>query len=442
MKNMKLSTVVVVFAIVGLIGGCSASQVASPSTSHATEPSADAAAASPSAAASATPTATPSPTPAPSATPPADIGLAPQGRWTAIHWIDAGRGFPQLAKAPSETYNLNLYGWSRGLVAFGSDGGHGSESFRPPTLVSTTTSDGLHWSAPNSIDVSGFPDQIDIAQVAEGPAGLVAVGRFPPDTCGGPAVIAGLWHSTDGTTWRRIALPRSMVRGHVEGLDGGSAGYIATGKQTDGKTPGIWLSQDATTWRMLTLPKPTSGTLVVNGATSFAGGLVVAGAVLGPEGCGGASSIHPAAWWSADGSSWTRESLPGASTAAGASLWIHRLNDEELVATVQAGDTPDAWVSTDGRTWTAVPTPSFTALYGTITDNRRSLSVEAPATNPGQLVLKSIGEQLDVADLPQTGDGPVLTEDSVPIIEAVGPTGLVVVNVDGSHLWLGVPSGS
>jgi hypothetical protein len=442
MKDMKLSTVVAAFGIVGLIAGCSSNQLASPSTSPVAEPSAGVAAASPSAAPSPMPTATPSPTPAPSATPLADVGLAPDGRWTSIQWIDAGRGFPSLAKAPSDMYSLNVYGWSRGFVAFGSDGGQGSDSFHPPTLVSTSSSDGLHWSAPRSIDVSGFRDQVDIGEVAEGPAGLLAVGRYPADTCGGPPVIAGLWHSADGTTWRAVALPRDMVRGHVETLDGGSAGYIATGKQNDGKTPGIRLSQNATTWRALALPKPPSGTLVVNGATSFAGGLVVAGAVLGPEGCGGASSIHPAVWWSADGSSWARESLPGASTAADASLSIHRLNDDEIVAVSQAGDTPDAWVSTDGRTWNEVATPPIESLFGTLTDNRRSIVVAAPSGDQGPLTLETVGDQLDLAPLPQTGNGPVQTADSIPTIEAVGPTGLVVVSVDGSHLWLGVPSGS
>jgi len=346
-----------------------------------------------------------------------------------------------MSKARSQMASLNLYGWSGGFVAFESDGDRSSDSPRPASLASTSSTDGLHWSAPHAIDISGFPDRIDIAQVVEGPAGLVAVGRFTPDTCGGPPVVAGLWHSTDGTTWRRVALPRNMVRGHVETLDGGSAGYIATGKQSDGTTPGIWLSQDATTWRTLPLPKPPSGTLVVNGATSFAGGLVVAGAVLGPEGCGGASSIHPAAWWSADGSSWTRESLPGASTAAGASLSIHRLNDNRIVAVSQAGDTPDAWVSTDGRTWSKVQTPTIEALFGTVTDSRRSMVVVAPS-DQGQLTFETVGDQLDVAPLPQTGEGPVETADSIPTITAVGPTGLVVVSVDASHLWLGVPSGS
>jgi hypothetical protein len=437
---MKLATAVALLGILGLISGCSSSQVASFASSPLTESPAGPASAS--LAASPMPTPTPRPTPAPTATPPAAVGVAPEGRWTSIHWIDAGRAFPQMSKARSQMATLNLYGWSGGYVAFESDGDRSSDSPRPASLASTSSTDGLHWSAPRPFDISGFPDRIDIAQVVEGPDGLVAVGRFTPDTCGGPPVVAGLWHSTDGTTWQAVALPKDMVRGHVETLDGGSAGYIATGKQADQKTAGIWVSRNATTWHAVALPKPANGTLVVNGATSFAGGLVVAGAVLGPEGCGGASSIHPAVWWSADGSSWTREVLPGASAADDASLSVHRLNDDTVVAALQAGDTPDAWISTDGRTWRAVRETTFTSVYGTISDSRRSLVVEAPVENPGQLVLKTIGEELDVATLPQTGDGPILTEESVLMVEAVGPTGIVVVSADGSHLWLGVPSDS
>lgn len=439
MNDKKLSTLVAVFGIVGLIGACTSSQLASPSTSPVAGPSA---ATTPSAAPSPTPTATASPTPVPSATPLPDVALAPEGQWTSIRWIDAGPAFPQLTKAGSEMSTKNMYGWSGGFVAFGSDGGQGTDPARPPTLTSTSSSDGLHWSAPSAIDVSGFQDQIEIAQVVEGPAGLVAIGRFPPDTCGGPPVIAAMWHSTDGATWRAVALPRIMVRGRVETLDGGSAGYIATGKQSDQKTAGIWLSENATTWRALALPKPSSGTLIVNGATSFAGGLVVAGAVIGEGGCGGPALIDPAVWWSADGSSWTRETLPGAPSAATASLSVRRLNDNEIVAVSQAGDTPDAWVSSDGKTWTKVAAPTMEALFGTLTNSRRSIAVVAPSEGQGPLTFKSIGDQLDVAALTQTGDGPVQTADSIPTMEAVGPTGLVVVRVDGSRLWLGVPSGS
>jgi hypothetical protein len=440
---MKLATVVAWLGILGLISGCSSSQLASPASSPPTE--SPARPASPSFTASPAPTPTPRPTPAPTATATATaaatVGLAPEGRWTAIQWIDAGRTFPQMSKARSQMASLNLYGWSGGYVAFESDGDRSSDSPRPASLASTSSTDGLHWFAPRPIDISGFPDRIDIAQVVEGPAGLIAVGRFTPDTCGGPPVVAGLWHSTDGATWRAIPLPRNMIRGHVETLDGGSAGYIAAGKQVDQKTAGIWVSHNATAWHAAVLPKPASGTLVVNGATSFAGGLVVAGAVIGPEGCGGASSIHPAVWWSADGSSWAREALPGASATADASLSIRRLNDDTIVAISQAGDTPNAWISTDGRTWNPVETPSIEALFGTVTDLHRSIVVATP-DGEGPLTFKAVDNQLKVATLVQTGDGPVQTADSIATITAVGPTGIVVVTVDGSHLWLGVPSAS
>ena len=72
-----------------------------------------------------------------------------------------------------------------------------------------------------------------------------------------------------------------------------------------------------------------------------------------------------------------------------------------------------------------------------------SIVVAAPSGDQGgPLTIQTVGDQLDAASLSQTGDGPVQTTDSVPTVEAVGPTGLVVVSVDGSHLWLGVPSGA
>ena len=60
----------------------------------------------------------------------------------------------------------------------------------------------------------------------------------------------------------------------------------------------------------------------------------------------------------------------------------------------------------------------------------------------GPLTFKAVGDQLDVALVSQSGDGPAVTPDSVSMITAVGPSGLIVTAVDGSHLWLGVPKGS
>jgi hypothetical protein len=91
--------------------------------------------------------------------------------------------------------------------------------------------------------------------------------------------------------------------------------------------------------------------------------------------------------------------------------------------------------------WKPVETPSIEALFGTVTDLHRSILVATP-DGQGPLTFKAVDDQLEVATLVQTGDGPVQTADPIATITAVGPTGIVVVTVDGSHLWLGVPSDS
>ena len=106
-----------------LVGGCVAEQ--SPTISPLV-PSA-APSATPGATPAAIPVATAGPSPTASLAPiesavPA-IGVAPDGRWTQVQWIDAGHGLQAMTTAPSEAFQLTLYGWSNGYVAFGSDGG-------------------------------------------------------------------------------------------------------------------------------------------------------------------------------------------------------------------------------------------------------------------------------------------------------------------------------
>jgi len=65
-------------------------------------------------------------------------------------------------------------------------------------IVSTSSADGLHWTAGRPMDVRGLTDVVDITAVVEGPAGLLAVGYHPPTTCGGPSTVEALWTSPDG----------------------------------------------------------------------------------------------------------------------------------------------------------------------------------------------------------------------------------------------------
>jgi hypothetical protein len=354
--------------------------------------------------------------------------------------MDAGKNtFPLYVRTPSTTFQLALFGWSGGYLAFASDGGLGSDPATKPSLTTSSSVDGLHWTPARTVDMSGFGDEVNITAVAEGPSGLVAIGFPPPDTCGGPPSIAGLWRSVDGGgTWAPIDLPADMVKSSVQSVEGGSAGYIATGVKSDGKTPGIWVSQDARTWTSATLPKPANGTLVVNGATSFAGGMVVAGAVLGPEGCGGAQPIKPALWTSPDGTSWTIRSLPGASTAKDATLRVSRIDDHAVAAIQLAGDSSTAWVSTDGTAWTKIDHPTDASLYGTVSAADRAIAITSPESGP--LLIQGVGDDLGLSTITQSGDGPVVGKDLDPTIQAVGPTGLLSMVYNGSKAWLGVPS--
>jgi len=384
------------------------------------------------------PSAPPSLSPSPTPTAPGP-GEAPAGPWTRVDWIAAGDVLPL---GPS---NVGVYGWSRGYVAVRAIGGDsGDGSGEPFTLTTSSSADGLRWTPARSADVAGLVGGAELGGIVEGPDGLLMFGRPLPDTCGGPPTVSALWTSRDGETWRRVTLPSSFGSNRVATLEGGSAGYIATGLRSDGKTPLIWTSADGARWRVAPLPHVTSGSLLVDGGTSFQGGLVVVGALVGPEGCGGVSSIHPSIWWSRDGTSWTREALAGASTSAHATMSIRRLSDHAVAAFEQTGgdETLQGWVSTDGRTWAPVAKPSGLAAFGLVTDGRHAATIVDPGSESGPPTVATFDDRLVMTTVSQSGDGPVASPDELGWTFAVGPTGVLVTRYDGTAVWLGVPASS
>jgi hypothetical protein len=422
----------VLMAMIGLSACDSARQSGPPASADAGLPSVPAAP-SPSAVA-----VTPSPvvTPTPSASSLPTVAAAPTGHWAAISWLDAGHGVPL---GPS---NVQVDGWSRGYVAIATSGGDdGNGNVTPFVVTASASADGLHWSAAQTLDAARL-DFVEIAGVVEGPSGLLLVGNADAGTCGGPAWVSALWSSVDGLAWRRLALPKDFRTSRVETLDGGSAGFIATGPRSDGTTPGIWFSRDGAAWRSLPVPKVSSGTVVVNGATSFADGLVLAGAVLGPDGCGGATSLHPSLWWSADGTRWSRDTLAGTSSSRDATMTVRRVSDHAVVAIESTSEAPElrAWISTDGRTWTRVASPPTTLQYAVRTDGRNAAVVLDPESGVGPPTITAVGDDLGLTELSQSGIGPLASEDGVPWTSTIGPTGILVVSVDGSTAWLGVPT--
>jgi hypothetical protein len=419
--------------------GCTSATTPAPSLANEAS-SSPAAIATPTVAASAslTPTASPSPTPAttpaPSPTPLPAVGKAPAGPWSALTWQQAGA----LPLGPTE---IGVHGWSGGYVAFEqSPGTNDNGDELPVTIRASSSRDGITWTAPTTL-TSGLRGMVEIQTVVEGPAGLLALAYHYGDTCGGPEPVAAMWSSADGRTWKRLAMPKAFTTGAVQTIAGGPAGFIALGTKSDAGAPAIWTSRAGANWASRPLPTVATGTLALDGVASFADGLLLVGAVLGEGGCGGPDHIHPAIWYSADASSWTRISLPGASTSANTSLAVRRFGDQ-LLAIQTAGDTDPAraWTSTDGRTWTRVADVSSDVAYVPQSDGAHAVTVIGPDSGTGPATVIGVAPDGTTSTMSQAGDVPAQTEDGPATEYAVGPTGLLAYLADGSGSWLGIPN--
>jgi hypothetical protein len=360
--------------------------------------------------------------------------------------------FPQTPTADANAgllATVSVFGWSRGYVGFLALVDENSAPATPVTIFSTSSTDGLHWTAVRPLDTEGAPylGQGPLTEVVEGPAGLLAVGWNMVGVCGGPPTVAALWTSPDGLTWSRVQLPADFASASVYTVDAGSTGYIATGTLKNGVTQAVWLSTDGRSWHQVPLPKPTSGVVVVDGATDFAGGYVLSGAQRIDLGCG-ESEFTPSLWWSAAGKSWTRSKLSGALPAGSAWVTVSRISDHALmaIATEWNQTTPvsskQVWFTTDGRSWDLVASPSSLLSASVLTNGQRGLVVLNPPDNDGPPTIATVGNDLTVTTLSQTGDGPVASASSIAWTPAFGPTGVVILDSDGSNLWLGVPTTS
>lgn len=448
-RTRRLRGLVVALASGCLVAGCSVA-VASP-TPTATPPSPT----PQSSLAQLTPSPTPSPTQTPTLTALSSVGPAPAGKWTGIRWISAGSVFPQTPVpdgGDQSSVQISVFGWSRGYVGFRtaitqtlSDAGLGSEKF---VMVSTASPDGLHWTSGKALGAGEDTGSwVFMSAVVEGPAGLLAVGRNPAGTCGGPATVGAMWTSPDGLTWTRVQPPSDFAAASVYTVDAGSAGYIATGTLKDGVTPAVWVSADGRSWRRTTLPKPASGSILVDGATAFAGGYVISGAQRLDIGCG-MSEFVPSLWWSSDGKSWTSGNLSGAMPAGDAWVTVNRISDHALMAIAQGWDatglvsSQQIWFTGDGQTWKLVKSPSGLLNANVLTNGQRGLMAVHQTNGYGPPTVATVNDDLTVTILSQSGDGPVDSDTSNQWMSAFGPTGVVILSVDGLNLWLGVPTAS
>ncbi len=459
-------------AIALAIAGCVGAQTTDnpPTPAASTAPAAATASALPptspatqSPAATAAPPATAAPTP--EAIDLTHVPAAPSGAWTNIHWVAVADHAPiatatpdPLAGAEEAVSTQTVWGWSRGYVAFSivvkAQGEAGIA-----TVSSAHSADGVVWQAGNTLQLPLDQPDVSVSGVYEGPSGLLAVGMT--GACGDYWIIA-LWTSADGSTWTKVDMKKTFGTNSIERVTGGAAGFVATGES--GSI--AWTSVDGRTWRAIDFTASVFKHSRLDDGTAFGPGFVLAGSteVPGKRGCG-ATTVDPAApatptpplrmpsaWWSADGTTWTKSELPGASAAFVVNARTYRITDRSLLLSTWGWGPDDghgqAWLSSDGRTWKALGVIAILP-DSIVTDGRHAVQeVVSDQTADGQstsphVTLSYVGEDASMVTLTESGDLPVsatgVSGSEVWTLHwAVGPTGIVAT--DGARLWLGLPS--
>ena len=470
--RVRTPRVLVAAVMVVFLAGCTAAQTtpgAGATASTGSSPSMSAApsgspAASPTPVVTNTPAPTYTPASSPTATPPLPtgplpvVGAAPTGTWTGINWIALPAG--HAPAAPLGAYNyVNLFGWSGGFVDL-------VWNDKNRTIGPWVSADGLTWRAGSNLPLGnllagvgqadawakaggmGSHDACDFNAdgFAAGASSLLVKGYIICDMgCGSWFSAEATWTSTDGSAWRSVDLKFAQ---HGAGeIAGGPNGFIATSPTT--KTETIWTSADGITWHQAALPSGVvTGAAKIGQPAAISGGYVVAGVVsnLGPSGCmGQGSELQTAAvWWSATGSIWTRETLPGTTPGYLVDMQVDRIGDHALLARQGSYARADtnvaktaAWTSTDGRNWKLLAGPSpagFTVLSAgshCVLVNPMTYGL-APGTHPAIL---GFDTNLNLTTLKQSGDIPWIDWGTA----ALGPTGLLKT-ADGIRFWLGVPT--
>ena len=253
-----------------------------------------------------------------------------------------------------------------GYVAVGMDQQGDASSANASAWYSA---DGDHWSRATVADPAGRT----MDQVLATTSGLVALGEAGYSFHAGMGLGTAIWTSADGRSWSRVpaaaAPPLGTRLSSVAAAPGG--GYLAaaeqeyTGATTEQVKPlaaGVWRSTDAIHWA------PVEGSPLGVASIALRGSTVVAVGSGRP-----ADLSQPAlAWHEAGGAKWSGGPLPAPSglpsgVGLGATLVVDGISG--MLAIGERTDGADAtslvvWSSADGTTWTAdsLPAPLATAI--------------------------------------------------------------------------------
>jgi hypothetical protein len=286
-----------------------------------------------------------------------------------------GHGWQQTADPGSGVAGLTAGPGGTVLVAGNSRPGGGAAGMRPHLLLSSPA--GRQQVGQAVLAAAATPDMTVNGLAANGRR-LVAAGA----SGGSPA----LWLATAGH-WAPagVLLPGPWRKGALVSVVHGSQGWLAVGQaaapaasaRAAGSAryqPVILTSATGTSWTPAagTSPLTAPGTSLAQVAAAPAGYVVVGSAQPGGSTAAGTTAAGtpvPAAWYSANLSTWARAVLPvpagyAPDGAAGdRQVLAVTAGRPGFVAVGSVGSTPVAWFSRTGSAWhfTAVPLPSGAA---------------------------------------------------------------------------------
>ncbi len=344
---------------------------------------------------------------------------------------------PADLAAPMDSDNMNaIYAWSRGFLAF-------HETTTGASVVPWLSTDGLVWTKGSALDVTGL-DSAGIGVVAEGPAGLVALGYVPGCADDGtgcmPTSALAMWASGDGRSWTRVDIAKAFGSIGVGTVVGGPKGYMAisTDSASTANRPAVWFSTNGRDWRGGPLTDETFANSSLSRGLVLGNGYLLEGRVGSLDGSGGGyfPMSTPALWWSGDGAKWTAVELKGVTTGPAAEALVTAVGQGKLVASVVSWDSPtqiegvtSAWSSFDGRTWKPSD-KSFVGMPMSVsTDGKQAIRQLQTASDAPAFAISADG--FIWAEVPWSSAGP---NDVTGL--TVGPAGILVGETSG-NLWLG-----
>jgi hypothetical protein len=158
-----------------------------------------------------------------------------------------------------------------------------------------------------------------------------------------------LWKSTNGTSWRRVAIPAGMAGLDLSGVSWGHGRLVAilsnkfagTRDTAYGDADTIWTSTNGTSWKQDAVPDTPKFTAL----TITSSGFLASGTSR--------ATSHPTLWQSSNGITWMASAIaiPEGNpfiAADGKNLVV----EDSIPASTADKAEIQIWQSTDGKTWT------------------------------------------------------------------------------------------